>query len=260
MIFEKKAAKMRIARFSLNGEPKYGIVDGPELVVLKGHPLVQGYDTTGERVAIKEVKLLAPTIPSKVVCVGKNYADHAAELGLTQNDEPTIFFKPSSSIVGPGDAIVLPRQSKQVELEVELTVVINSITKDVTPEQALEHIWGYTIANDVTARDLQFSDDQWARSKGFDTFCPLGPWIETEFVPDDQQIVSRINGEQVQEDAVSGMTHDIATIVSYVSQNMTLLPGDIILTGTPSGISKLSSGDIVECEIEGIGTLLNPVH
>lgn len=260
MIFEKKAAKMRIARFSLNGEPKYGIVDGPELVVLKGHPLVQGYDTTGERVAIKEVKLLAPTIPSKVVCVGKNYADHAAELGLTQNDEPTIFFKPSSSIVGPGDAIVLPRQSKQVELEVELTVVINSITKDVTPEQALEHIWGYTIANDVTARDLQFSDDQWARSKGFDTFCPLGPWIETEFVPDDQQIVSRINGEQVQEDAVSGMTHDIATIVSYVSQNMTLLPGDIILTGTPSGISKLSSGDIVECEIEGIGTLLNPVR
>lgn len=260
MIFEKKAAKMRIARFSLNGEPKYGIVDGPELVVLKGHPLVQGYDTTGERVAIKEVKLLAPTIPSKVVCVGKNYADHAAELGLTQNDEPTIFFKPSSSIVGPGDAIVLPRQSKQVELEVELTVVINSITKDVTPEQALDHIWGYTIANDVTARDLQFSDDQWARSKGFDTFCPLGPWIETEFVPDDQQIVSRINGEQVQEDAVSGMTHDIATIVSYVSQNMTLLPGDIILTGTPSGISKLSSGDIVECEIEGIGTLLNPVH
>ncbi len=251
---------MRIARFSLNGEPKYGIVDGPELVVLKGHPLVQGYDSTGERVAIKEVKLLAPTIPSKVVCVGKNYADHAAELGLTQNDEPTIFFKPSSSIVGPGDAIVLPRQSKQVELEVELTVVINSITKDVTPEQALEHIWGYTIANDVTARDLQFSDDQWARSKGFDTFCPLGPWIETEFVPDDQQIVSRINGEQVQEDAVSGMTHDIATIVSYVSQNMTLLPGDIILTGTPSGISKLSSGDIVECEIEGIGTLLNPVR
>ncbi len=251
---------MRIARFSLNGEPKYGIVDGPELVVLKGHPLVQGYDTTGERVAIKEVKLLAPTIPSKVVCVGKNYADHAAELGLTQNDEPTIFFKPSSSIVGPGDAIVLPRQSKQVELEVELTVVINSITKDVTPEQAFDHIWGYTIANDVTARDLQFSDDQWARSKGFDTFCPLGPWIETEFVPDDQQIVSRINGEQVQEDAVSGMTHDIATIVSYVSQNMTLLPGDIILTGTPSGISKLSSGDIVECEIEGIGTLLNPVR
>lgn len=250
---------MRIARFSLNGEPKYGIVDGPELVVLKGHPLVQGYETTGDRVAIKEVKLLAPTIPSKVVCVGKNYADHAAELGLVQNDEPTIFFKPSSSIVGPGDAIVLPRQSNQVELEVELTVVINSITKNVTPEQAADHIWGYTIANDVTARDLQFSDDQWARSKGFDTFCPLGPWIETEFVPDDQQIVSRINGEQVQEDAVSGMTHDIATIVSYVSQNMTLLPGDIILTGTPSGISKLSSGDIVECEVEGIGTLLNPV-
>ena len=250
---------MRIARFSLNGEPKYGIVDGPELVVLKGHPLVQGYDTTGERVAIKDVKLLAPTIPSKVVCVGKNYAEHAAELGLTQNDEPTIFFKPSSSIVGPGDAIVLPHQSNQVELEVELTVVISSITKNITPDQAAEHIWGYTIANDVTARDLQFSDDQWARSKGFDTFCPLGPWIETEFVPEDQQIVSRINGEQVQEDAVSGMTHDIASIVSFVSQNMTLLPGDIILTGTPSGISKLSSGDIVECEVEGIGTLLNPV-
>ena len=259
MIFEKKAAKMRIARFSLNGEPKYGIVDGPELVVLKGHPLVQGYDTTGERVAIKEVKLLAPTIPSKVVCVGKNYADHAAELGLTQNDEPTIFFKPSSSIVGPGDAIVLPRQSKQVELEVELTVVINSITKDVTPEQALEHIWGYTIANDVTARDLQFSDDQWARSKGFDSFCPIGPWIETEFVPEGQIIESRINGEVQQAATIDQMIHGVAEIVSYVSENMTLLPGDIILTGTPAGITRINSGDIVECEVEGVGNLFNPV-
>ena len=250
---------MRVARFSLNGEPKFGIVDGPELVVLKGHPLVLGYETTGERVPIKEVKLLAPTIPSKVVCVGKNYADHAAELGLAPNDEPTIFFKPSSSIVGPGDAIVLPAQSQQIELEAELTIVIGQIAKNVSEADALNYVWGFTIANDVTARDLQFSDDQWARSKAFDTFCPLGPWIETEFVPDGQMIESRIDGDTRQSASIDLMLHNVPKIISYVSHNMTLLPGDIILTGTPAGIAKINSGEIVECEIEGIGTLVNPV-
>jgi 2-keto-4-pentenoate hydratase/2-oxohepta-3-ene-1,7-dioic acid hydratase in catechol pathway len=250
---------MRVARFSLNGEPRFGIVDGPELVVLKGHPLVLGYETTGERVPIKEVKLLAPTIPSKVVCVGKNYADHAAELGIALNDEPTIFFKPSSAIIGPGDAIILPTQSQQVELEAELTIVIGQMAKNVSEDDALDYVWGFTIANDVTARDLQFSDDQWARSKAFDSFCPLGPWIETEFIPDGQMIESRINGEIRQSASIDLMLHNVPKIISYVSHNMTLLPGDIILTGTPAGIAKINSGEIVECEIEGIGNLVNPV-
>jgi 2-keto-4-pentenoate hydratase/2-oxohepta-3-ene-1,7-dioic acid hydratase in catechol pathway len=250
---------MRIARFSLNGEPRFGIVDGPELVVLKGHPLVSGYDTTGERVPLKDVKLLAPTIPSKIVCIGKNYADHVAEMGREINPEPTIFFKPSSAIIGPGDSIVLPKQSNRVELEAELAIVIGQITKNVSQEQALDHVWGFTIANDVTARDLQASDDQWARAKAFDTFCPLGPWIETEFVPDGQIVESRIDGETKQQASIDLMLHNVPKIISYVSQNMTLLPGDVILTGTPAGISRIDSGQLIECEIEGIGTLLNPV-
>ena len=252
---------MRIARFSLNGEPKFGIVDGPELVVLNGHPLVAGYDTTGERVPIKEVKLLAPTIPSKVVCVGLNYADHVAEIkDATSAAEPTLFLKPSSSIVGPGDAIVLPAQSEKVDLEVELTIVMGQIAKNVSEKDALNYVWGFTIANDVTARDLQFSDQQWARAKSFDSFCPIGPWIETEFVPDGQELSSRINGETKQASTIDHMLHHVPKLISYISHNMTLLPGDVILTGTPAGITQIVSGDIVECEVEGIGTLVNPVR
>ena len=252
---------MRIARFSLNGEPKFGIVDGPELVVLNGHPLVAGYDTTGERVPIKDVKLLAPTIPSKVVCVGLNYADHVAEIkDASAATEPTLFLKPSSSIVGPGDAIVLPVQSEKVDLEVELTIVMGQIAKNVSEKDALNYVWGFTVANDVTARDLQHSDQQWARSKSFDSFCPIGPWIETEFVPDGQELSSRINGETKQASTIGHMLHNVPKLISYISHNMTLLPGDVILTGTPAGITQIVSGDIVECEIEGIGTLVNPVR
>ena len=250
---------MKVARFSNGAEPRFGIVDGPELVVLKGHPLVAGYQTTGERIPLKEVKLLAPTIPSKIVCIGKNFADHAAEIGEEVTEEPLIFFKPSSAIVGHGDAIVIPAQSKQVELEAELCLVIGKLAKNVSEEKALDYLWGVTIANDVTARDLQFGDGQWARSKGFDTFCPLGPWVETEFVPDGQVIESRINGEVRQNVAISEMVHKIPFIISYVSKNMTLLPGDIILTGSPAGISVIKAGDIIECEVEGIGILSNPV-
>ena len=251
---------MRIARFSLNGEPKFGIVDGPELVVLNGHPMVAGYDTTGERVPIKEVKLLAPTIPSKVVCVGLNYADHVAEIkDASAAAEPTLFLKPSSSIVGPGDAIVLPAQSEKVDLEVELTIVMGQIAKNVSEKDALNYVWGFTVANDVTARDLQHSDQQWARSKSFDSFCPIGPWIETEFLPDGQELSSRINGETKQASTIDHMLHNVPKLISYISHNMTLLPGDVILTGTPAGITQIVSGDIVECEIEGIGTLVNPV-
>ena len=250
---------MRIARFSLNGEPRFGLVDGPELIVLNGHPLVNGVQPTNDRVAIKDVKLLAPSIPSKVVCIGKNYSDHIAELGLTPNPEPTIFLKPSSSIIGPGDAIVLPPQSNQVELEVELAVIMGKLTRNVSVDEAIEHVWGYTVANDVTARDLQFSDAQWARSKAFDTFCPLGPWIETEFIPEGQIIESRINGEVAQASTLDQMIHGVAEIISYVSENMTLLPGDVIITGAPAGVRTLKRGDIVECEIEGVGNLFNPV-
>ena len=250
---------MKVARFSNGAEPRFGIVDGPELVVLEGHPLVAGYQTTGERIPLKEVKLLAPTIPSKIVCIGKNFADHAAEIGEEVTEEPLIFFKPSSAIVGHGDAIVIPAQSKQVELEAELSLVIGKLAKNVSEEKALDYLWGVTIANDVTARDLQFGDGQWARSKGFDTFCPLGPWVETEFVPDGQVIESRINGEVRQNVAISEMVHKIPFIISYVSKNMTLLPGDIILTGSPAGISVIKAGDIIECEVEGIGILSNPV-
>ena len=250
---------MKVARFSNGAEPRFGIVDGPELVVLKGHPLVAGYQTTGERIPLKEVKLLAPTIPSKIVCIGKNFADHAAEIGEEVTAEPLIFFKPSSAIVGHGDAIVIPPQSKQVELEAELCLVIGKLAKNVSEEKALEYLWGVTIANDVTARDLQFGDGQWARSKGFDSFCPLGPWVETEFSPDGQVIESRINGEVRQNVAITEMVHNIPSIISYVSKNMSLLPGDIILTGSPAGISVINSGDMIECEIEGIGILSNPV-
>jgi 2-keto-4-pentenoate hydratase/2-oxohepta-3-ene-1,7-dioic acid hydratase in catechol pathway len=250
---------VKVARFSNGAEPRFGIVDGPELVVLKGHPLVAGYQTTGERIPLKEVKLLAPTIPSKIVCIGKNFADHAAEIGEEVTAEPLIFFKPSSAIIGHGDAIVIPPQSKQVELEAELCLVIGKLAKNVSEEKALEYLWGVTIANDVTARDLQFGDGQWARSKAFDTFCPLGPWVETEFVPDSQVIESRVNGEVRQNVAITEMVHKIPAIISYVSRNMSLLPGDIILTGSPAGISVINTGDMIECEIEGIGILSNPV-
>jgi 2-keto-4-pentenoate hydratase/2-oxohepta-3-ene-1,7-dioic acid hydratase in catechol pathway len=250
---------VKVARFSNGAEPRFGIVDGPELVVLKGHPLVAGYQTTGERIPLKELKLLAPTIPSKIVCIGKNFADHAAEIGEDITEEPLIFFKPSSAIIGHGDAIVIPPQSKQVELEAELCLVIGKLAKNVSEEKALEYLWGVTIANDVTARDLQFGDGQWARSKAFDTFCPLGPWVETEFVPDSQVIESRVNGEVRQNVAITEMVHKIPAIISYVSRNMSLLPGDIILTGSPAGISVINTGDMIECEIEGIGILSNPV-
>lgn len=249
---------MRIARFSKGEEPQYGVVDGPELKVLKGHPLVE-LAYTGERVPIKDVKLLAPTIPSKIVCIGMNYAAHAAEIAQDVPDEPLMFFKPSSSIIGPGDSVVLPRQSSQVELEIELAVVIGKLAKEISAEEAKDYIWGFTVGNDITARDLQFSDLQWARSKGFDTFCPLGPWIETDFVPEHQQLNSRVNGESRQKADLNDMAFGVYELISYVSQNVTLLPGDVVLTGSPAGISRITHGDVIECEIEGIGTLINPV-
>ena len=250
---------MKVARFRSNDQIFYGIVDGPELVVLKGHPLANNYETTGDRIPLKDVKLVAPTMPSKVICVGKNYAAHAAEMGGDAPTEPLIFLKPNSSIVGQGDAIEIPPHSDQIELEVELAVVIGEICKNVKAEDALSKVWGFTVANDVTARDLQASDGQWTRSKAFDTFCPLGPWIETEFFPEDQIIESRIDGEVKQHSTLAEMIHSVPTIIEYVSSVMTLLPGDVILTGTPAGITRIRHGEIIECEVEGIGTLVNTV-
>ena len=251
---------MRIAKFSSNDRIAWGLVDGPELVVFRGHPIYQGYETSGERLPIKDVQLLPPILPtSKVVCIGKNYADHAAEMGGELPKEPLIFLKPLTSVIGPNEAIVLPSISERVDFEGELVVVIGQIAKDVKAENALDYIWGYTIANDVTARDIQDKDGQWTRAKGFDTFCPLGPWVETEFDLDGQILETRVDGDVKQHASIDLLIHKVPRIIEHVSQAMTLLPGDIILTGTPAGIGPITSGQTVEISIEGIGTLTNPV-
>lgn len=251
---------MRIAKFQAGDKLGWGLIDGPELVVFRGHPLFQGYETTGERVAIKDITLLPPILPtSKIVCIGKNYADHAAEMGGDAPVEPLIFLKPTTSVIGPDEQIVLPKISNQVDYEGELAVVIGALAKNVSIDQANDYIWGYTIANDVTARDIQNIDGQWTRAKGFDTFCPLGPWVETEFNPEEQILETRVDGEAKQRASVDLMVHKVPRIIQHVSEAMTLMPGDVILTGTPAGIGPITSGQIVEVSIEGIGTLSNPV-
>ena len=248
---------MKIARFGHDGVIRYGIVDGADLVVLAGDPLFAGFETTGERVPLADAALLAPVIPrSKVVCVGKNYHDHAAEMGGEAPAEPLLFLKPNTAVIGPGDAIVRPRQSARTDFEGELAVVIGRVAKDVPAERADEYVFGYTVANDITARDLQRADGQWSRAKGFDTFCPLGPVIETEFDLDaGARVVSRVNGEVRQDGPISDMIHSVADIIAYASAAFTLLPGDVILTGTPAGVGPFEAGDTLEVEIEGIGIL-----
>ena len=251
---------MRIAKFTIAGEVRFGLVDGPELVVFKGHPLFSGYETTGERVALKDVQLLPPTLPtSKIVCIGKNYADHAAEMGGEAPKEPLIFLKPTTSLIGDGETIVLPAIAERVDHEGELAIVIGDVAKNVPEADALDYVWGFTIANDVTARDIQDRDGQWTRAKGFDTFCPLGPWIETDFVVDGQTLETRVDSELRQHASVDLLIHKVPRIIQHVSQAMTLLPGDVILTGTPAGIGRIEGGQVVEISIEGIGTLTNPV-
>lgn len=249
---------MKVARFSFADAIHFGIVDGDELVVLQGDPMFSGFDTTGERVPLADAVLLAPVIPrSKVVCVGKNYHDHAAEMGGEAPEEPLLFLKPNTSVIGPGDTIVRPRQSESTSFEGELAIVIGSIAKNVDASRAAEVIFGYTVANDVTARDLQQRDGQWARAKGFDTFCPLGPVIETEFDVDGGRIETRLNGEVAQSAPLSDMVHSVAEIVAHASAAFTLLPGDVILTGTPAGVGPFVAGDRIEVEIPGIGVLRN---
>ncbi|WP_382307170.1 fumarylacetoacetate hydrolase family protein [Herbiconiux sp. UC225_62] len=257
---------MKIARFSHGGAINFGILDdaeggGTELVVLNGDPMFAGFDTTGERVPLADATLLAPVIPrSKVVAVGKNYQDHVAEMNTGEAPkEPLLFLKPNTSVIGPGDRIVRPPQSNRVDYEGELAIVIGSVAKNVPASDAASVIFGYTIANDVTARDLQASDGQWARAKGFDTFCPLGPVIETEFDLASAAVETRLNGVLKQSAPLSDMIHSVPAIVAYASAAFTLLPGDVILTGTPAGVGPMEAGDTVEIEISGLGVLSNPV-
>jgi 2-keto-4-pentenoate hydratase/2-oxohepta-3-ene-1,7-dioic acid hydratase in catechol pathway len=252
---------VRIARFSLDDEVDFGVVDGDEVAPITGHPFAP-FTFTGYRYPLADVKLLAPVIPSKIIAVGKNYASHAAEMATAPEaapEAPILFLKPSTSVIGCGERIVLPPSSERVDFEGELAIVIGRLCKDVPVERVTDVVLGYTIANDVTARDQQVADRQWMRSKSYDTFCPLGPWLETAVDPDDIGITTTLNGVVKQHGRTSEMIFDVRTIVAYVSTVMTLLPGDIILTGTPAGVGPMNPGDSVSITIEGIGTLDNTV-
>ncbi|MCG5460049.1 fumarylacetoacetate hydrolase family protein [Micromonospora sp. PSH03] len=263
---------MRIARFAHAKGMSFGAVEGeaeagPQgltIAEIEGHPF-GNLSFSGARWALSDVRLLSPILPSKVVCVGRNYADHAAELGNEVPREPLLFLKPSTSVIGPRDAIRLPIFSKQVEHEAELAVVIGAPGARRADRAAAERaIFGYTCANDVTARDLQRSDGQWTRAKGFDSFCPIGPWITTGLDVSDLEIRCEVgrNPEEMevrQLGRTKDMVFDVPGLVSYISHVMTLLPGDVVLTGTPAGVSPLVEGDTVTVRIDGIGELTNPV-
>ncbi len=249
---------MRIARFTVGEEVDFGVVEGDEVAPITGHPFAP-FTFTGYRYPLSEVRLLAPIIPSKVVAVGKNYADHAEEMGGEIPFEPIVFLKPSTAIIGTGDAIVCPPSSHRVDFEGELGVVIGRISKDVPAVNALEHVLGYTCANDVTARDQQAQDGQWSRAKGYDTFCPLGPWIETQLDPSDLELTTTVNGEVKQQARTSALLQSVPAMIAYITSVMTLLPGDVVLTGTPAGVGPLHPGDEVAVSVEGLGTLTNRV-
>jgi 2-keto-4-pentenoate hydratase/2-oxohepta-3-ene-1,7-dioic acid hydratase in catechol pathway len=232
--------------------------DALTVAAIDGHPFGP-LAFTGDRWAFADVRLLSPFLPSKVVALGKNYADHAKEMGGEAPATPLIFLKPSTSVIGEGDVIRLPASSNEVHYEGELAVVIGTPARHVSPENALSHVFGYAAANDVTARDQQRADVQFTRAKGYDSFCPLGPWVETVLDPSDLRLVTRVNGEVRQDGRTSQMIHGIAAQIAFISGIMTLLPGDVILTGTPAGVGPIVAGDSVSIEIEGIGTLTNPV-
>ena len=259
---------MRIARFSVDGNVAFGAVEGdpanPETLqidVIKGIPFAE-FELSGTKVPVSKVRLLPPVLPSKVVAIGRNYAEHAAELGNEVPDAPFAFFKPSTSVVGPGDPVAYPSFSSELHHEAELAVVISRMCREVPRERAHEVILGYTCANDLTARDVQRREKQWARAKGFDASCPLGPWVETGIdlaTASDLAITCAVNGELRQAGRTSQMVHPIADLIVNVTEAMTLLPGDVILTGTPAGVGPLNVGDEVAVSIEGIGTLANKV-
>jgi 2-keto-4-pentenoate hydratase/2-oxohepta-3-ene-1,7-dioic acid hydratase in catechol pathway len=256
---------VRIARFaSGDDEPRFGLVgddDGTQmLAVLVGDPLYAGISLTGEKVPLDDVRLLAPVLPrSKVVGIGRNYAEHADEMGNDVPSEPMFFLKPNTAVVGPDDPVVHPAATEDLQFEGELCVVIGRICRDVPLADVPKVIYGYTVGNDVTARDLQRRDKTWARAKGYDSFCPLGPWVETNLDVSDLRVRTLLNDEVRQDGRTSQMVFDVPTLVAEVSSVMTLLPGDVIMTGTPAGVGRMQPGDRVSVTIEGIGTLTNQV-
>jgi len=252
---------MRIVRYQSGDgkKAKYGWLLGDKVGEIGGNVFGR-YRRKEADTPLAEVKLVAPCEPSKIVCVGRNYVEHARELGNEVPKVPLIFLKPPSSIISDGDTVILPPQSAQVEHEGELVVVIGKRGRSITAENAKKHILGYTIGNDVTARDLQKADDQWTRAKGFDTFCSFGPWIDTDFDPADAVLTCRVNGQMRQMASTRDMVFNVGTLIAYISSVMTLDPGDLIFTGTPSGVGELKHGDEVIVEIEGLGVLKNPVR
>ncbi|MBI2864765.1 MAG: fumarylacetoacetate hydrolase family protein [Chloroflexi bacterium] len=251
---------MKIARFEWDGATRYGVLDGDALFSVTGD--LFGELAVGERVCgLSEARLLAPVSPSKVVAVGLNYAAHAKEAHVDQPvpEEPVIFIKPATAVVGPFATVKYPASSRRVDHEGELGIVIRKLASGVSEAAAREYVLGYTCGNDVTARDLQRRDGQWTRAKSFDTFCPLGPYIVTDVDASDLRLECRVNGQVRQRSTTGNMVHGIEKLVSFISGVMTLLPGDVILTGTPEGIGSVRIGDVMEVEIEGIGALQNPV-
>lgn len=250
---------MKIVRIKAGDDIAYGVADTEGVLVYAGSPFV-AWEPTETVVPWSSVKLLSPVLPTKILCVGKNYEDHAVEFDGEIPDEPIIFMKPATSVIGQNDPVVHPAISTEVHHEAELAVVISKPARNVKAEDASQYIFGYTAANDVTARDLQLRDGQWTRAKGFDTFCPLGPAIETELDPLERlAVICKVNGEVRQAGFTSDMVFGVAEVLEYITAFMTLLPGDVVLTGTPSGVGKVEPGDVMEVELDGIGTLVNRV-
>jgi 2-keto-4-pentenoate hydratase/2-oxohepta-3-ene-1,7-dioic acid hydratase in catechol pathway len=259
-IREEPEEEMRIVRFQYGSETGYGLLEEEEIAEI-GSPFVGGEEflKTGRRFPRAGVRILAPCTPSKVLCIGLNYRGHAQELKLPLPDKPVLFMKPSTAVIGPEETIIFPPASRRVDYEAELGVVIRRPAKNVPQEKALDYVLGYTCANDVTARDLQSPTGQWTYAKGFDTFCPLGPWIETEVDdPEKLQVKGYLNGKLVQSASTAEHIFPVAELIAFISACMTLLPGDVIITGTPSGIGPLQPGDRFTVEIEAIGRLSNP--
>ncbi len=250
---------MRIVRYKANDEaPRYGWLHDDKIGDIDGD-LFGAYQRLEAKTPLADVKLLAPSWPSKIICVGRNYVEHAKEHGAEVPKIPLIFFKPPSSIINPGDEIILPPQSKQVEHEAELVVVIGKRGRHISVEDAKNYVFGYTVGNDVTARDLQRTDDQWTRAKGFDTFCSFGPWVDTDFNIADALITCKVSGQPRQMASTHDMVFSVPTLIAFISSVMTLEPGDLIFTGTPAGVGPLEDGNEVVVEIEGLGELKNPV-
>ena len=249
---------MKIVRFKVGGKTRYGVLEGTHVVEYSGTPFAT-FKRARKKFLVKQVVLLAPVMPSKIVAVGLNYRDHAQEVNLPIPEEPILFLKPPSALIGPDDPIVYPSLSDRVDYEAELGIVMKKRCRNVTPERAREYVLGYTCVNDVTARDLQRKDGQWTRAKSFDTFCPVGPCISTDIDPNAVDIEAYLNGERKQASNTKRFIFPAEDVIARISQVMTLLPGDLIATGTPSGIGPMQPGDKIEVRIEGIGSLKNSV-